>query len=315
MIGSGLKKLAQQHGLNISSGVAYGSLHGYATTLSEGSGYKRIDIATTFAQSEQANALQAAVNAVDVSRTYRVQTLQIGPRCISIVFTDNPGTMKKIEEFIQWFYPLLAQNGAANANICSECGGDAAAGGWYLINGIAYHFHDSCAQNVQNQISSSEEQRQQEDTGSYLQGALGALVGAALGSVVWAIILYAGYVASIVGLLIGWLAEKGYNLLHGKQGKGKVAILIIAIILGVVLGTIIPDVVVLSQMISSGELAGFTAADIPFMIIQMLQLDKQYASATVSNILMGLLFAGLGVFALLIKAGKETTGTKFKKLG
>ena len=315
MIGSGLKKLAQQHGMTVSGGIAYGALHGYATTLSEGSGYKRIDIATSFAQPEQANALQAAVNAVDVSNLYRVQTLQIAPRCISIVFTDTVGTMKKIENFITWFYPLLAQHGAANANICAECGSDAAAGSWYLINGIAYRFHDSCAQTVQRQISTSEEQRQQEDTGSYLQGTLGALGGAALGSIVWAIVLYLGYVASIVGLLIGWLPEKGYNLLHGKQGKGKVAILIVAIIFGVLLGTIIPDVVVLAQMINSGELTGFAYGDIPYIIIETMKLDSEYLSGTVSNILTGLFFAALGVFAILMKAGKETSGTKFKKLG
>lgn len=314
MIGSGLKKLAQQHGLFISGGVAYGSLHGFATTLSEGSDYKRIDISTRFAQPEQANALQAAINAVDVSRTYRVQTLQIGPRSINIIFNDTVGTMKKIEAFIAWFYPLLVQYGAANVNVCLECGGDAAAGGWYLIDGIAYHFHDSCAQHVQADFHMLEQQRAEEDDGSYVQGLLGALGGAALGAVVWAIVLYAGYVASIVGLLIGWLADKGYNLLHGKQGKGKIVILILAIIFGVLLGTIVPDVITLAQMIGSGELEGFAMGDIPYMIIELLQTDPEYRNGTVANILMGLFFAALGTLSILLKAKKETSGTKMKKL-
>jgi hypothetical protein len=33
-------------------------------------------------------------------------------------------------------------------------------------------------------------------------------------------------------LLIGWLANKGYDLCKGRQGKGKVAILVIAVIIG-----------------------------------------------------------------------------------
>ena len=38
MIGSGLKKLAQENGMTVSNGVAYGSLQGYAATLSQGRG-------------------------------------------------------------------------------------------------------------------------------------------------------------------------------------------------------------------------------------------------------------------------------------
>ena len=38
-------------------------------------------------------------------------------------------------------------------------------------------------------------------------------------------------------------------------------------------------------------------------------------SGVISNTLMGLLFAGLGVFALLRKAGAEVADTKFKRLG
>lgn len=48
MIGSGLKKLAKENGLRVSNGVAYGSLRGYAATLSEGSGFKQIVISTKF---------------------------------------------------------------------------------------------------------------------------------------------------------------------------------------------------------------------------------------------------------------------------
>ena len=124
MVGSGLKKLARKHGMEVSAGVAYGSLMGYASTLSEGSGWKRIDISTQFADPDQRTALQEAVNSVNISREYRVRDLVINHRSVNIIFLDNPGTMKKIEAFIDWFYPLLAQHGAARANVCPECGGD-----------------------------------------------------------------------------------------------------------------------------------------------------------------------------------------------
>ena len=314
MVGTGLSKLAKENGMYIDSGVAYGSLMGFATTLSEGSGWKRIDITTRFADPSQTTALQTAVNAVDIRKEYRVRELVITPKVISIIFHDNPGTMKKLEAFIAWFYPMLQQYGASGANACIECGSDATAGSWYLIEGIAYYFHESCAQQVCAAIEESDKQRKEADTGSYVQGLLGALGGAALGAVVWALVLMGGYVASIVGLLIGWLSEKGYNLLHGKQGKGKVAILILAIIVGVLLGTLAADGITLAQMIGNGEIEGAVYGDIPAIIMTLLLEDAEYSGATLSNVGMGLLFAGLGVFALLRKAGKEVADVKVKKL-
>ena len=38
MVGSGLKKLANEYGMTVSNGIAYGSLGGYAATMDEGSG-------------------------------------------------------------------------------------------------------------------------------------------------------------------------------------------------------------------------------------------------------------------------------------
>lgn len=314
MIGSGLKKLAQQYGMTVSGGVAYGALMGYATTLSDGSGYKCICITAKLTQPGQHEALLGIVNAVDMKKEYRVQNLVIYPKNIQIVFQDNPGTMKKIEAFIQWFYPLLEQHGATKADVCAECGMPAGDCGWYLINGIAYRMHDACARHLEEEIRQDEQTQKDEDTGSYFQGTVGAFLGAALGAVVWAVLLYFGWVASLVGLLIGWLSEKGYNLLKGKQGKGKVVILIFAIVFGVLLGTIAPDVVVLVQMIADGELFSIGYGDIPMLLLSMLLEDPEYRGAVLGNIAMGLLFAGLGVFALLRKTAKEVSSVKFKKL-
>lgn len=315
MIGSGLKKLAQQHGMTVAGGVVFGSLMGYAATLSEGSGYKRIVISTKMTQTDGQQRLLEAVNGVDVTRQYRVQSLQISLRCIDIVFQDTVGTMKKIEEFIAWFFPILASVGATGANVCAECGAEVAGGGWYQVDQVVHHMHESCAQRVQGQLESDNRQRKESDTGSYAGGALGAVLGALLGSVVWALVLAGGYVASIVGFVIGWLAEKGYNLLKGKQGKGKVVILILAVILGVLVGTIAPDVVTLAGMINNGELPGNTYGDIPLLLVDIMILDSEYMSAVIGNALLGLLFAALGVFALLRKTGAAVADTKFKKLG
>ena len=315
MIGSGLKKLAQQNGMQVAAGVAYGSLRGYATTLSEGSGYKQVVIITRFADPAGQDALHAQMNTRNITADFRVQNMNFAPDGISVIFQDNPGTMKKIEAFIDWFYPMLPQFGATHAGYCGECGTDILDGGcWILRDGVAYHVHEACAQRVEAAVAAENTQKKEEAAGSYGLGILGAFLGAALGAVVWALVLMAGYVASIVGFVIGWLAEKGYTLLKGKQGKGKVVILILAVIFGVLLGTFAADAITLLGMIGDGELVGFTAGDVPAMILVMLLTDSEYMTSTLGNVAMGLLFAGLGVFALLRKAGREVADSKFKRL-
>lgn len=297
--------------MKVAHGVAYGSLCGYAATLSEGSGFKQILFSTKVADRD---ALLNAVNEVNIQRIYRVQELNISPNSIQIVFLDNPGTMKKIQEFIGWFIPLLQQFGATGSSICAECGSEAVGGRWVMIDGIAHYFHDSCARKVRQEIELSEETARQEAVGSYGSGAAGALLGAVLGAVVWALVLLAGYVASIVGLLIGWLAEKGYNLLKGKQGKGKIVILIIAIIVGVLLGTFSAEVLSLIVAINDGLVEDLSVADAPLAIIALFAMDAEYRTSMILNIGMGLLFAGLGVYALLRKAGRDVADTKIVDL-
>lgn len=313
MIGSALKKLARENEMKISNGVAYGAFRGYAVTLQEGSGYKRMDISTRFSDVSKQDQMKNEVNTVDLKRTYRVQTMEFSQRFITVVFGDTIGTMKKIYEFIDWFFPMLDRYEAMKVNACAECGGGVTAGNWLLIDGIAHHMHPSCAQKVKEELAADQEEQRSERKGSYVTGLIGALVGAAVGAVVWAIVLYFGYVASLVGLLIGFLAKLGYNLLRGKQGKGKIAILIVAVIFGVLLGTVASDAFALGQMISAGELAGWQYSDIPFMLLMLLG-DSEYVTATLGNIGLGLLFAFIGVFALLRKANKEVAGIKIVEL-
>ena len=150
--------------------------------------------------------------------------------------------------------------------------------------------------------------------GSYVTGLIGALVGALIGAVAWCLVMQLGIIASLVGFVIGWLAEKGYNLLKGKQGKGKIAILIIAVIIGVIVGNFGYDAYDLYSAINSGKFVGYTVADIPAMIVQLLAESSEYRSYIMSSAGIGLLFAGLGVFSLLRKAGQEVADQKYMVL-
>ena len=313
MVGNALKKMAKENAMKIDRGVAYGEFRGYAATLCEGAGWKQIVFATSFPDSVKKTEFMDAVSAVDVTKQYRVQKLSVTSTFILVNFLDNPGTMKKIDAFLDWFIPLLDTFGATKANICTECGFEVTGGKWVLVNGVAYYMHEACAEHVKQEIEANNTQEKENATGSYFTGALGAFLGAAIGAVVWALVLLLGYVASMVGFVIGWLAEKGYVVLKGKNGKAKILILVLAIIFGVVAGTIAADAMSLAQMISSGELPGWTMGDIPEMLLILLE-DGEYVAATIKNILMGLLFAALGVYTLLRQAGKEVSGISYAEL-
>lgn len=314
MIGSGLKKLAAENGMKVDKGVAYGSLQGYAATMSEGSGWKQIVFTTAIDDPIRRDEFTKAVNEAQIGKTYRVRQMTQSTHTIVVVFNDTVGTMTKIRDFLTWFMPLLQQYGANRWNHCIECGCEANSGKWMLIEGVACYLHENCAEKAKRDIADDNERRAQEATGSYIKGAVGAFLGSMLGAVVWAVVLMLGYVASLVGLLIGWLSDRGYRLMRGKNGKGKVAILIVSIILGVVIGTIGADAIMLAQMIGQGELPGWAYADIPALMLAVFAEDAEYRILVLKNIGMGLLFAALGVYYFVFRTGKEVADAKIVEL-
>lgn len=314
MIGSAFKKLAAEYGMKVDRGVAYGSLQGYAATLCEGSGWKRIVFSTSFVDPVKKTVFMDAIQAVNVQKEYRVINLSVAPDGILVDFQDTIGTMGKIKAFLDWFLPLLQQYQASAWNVCKECGCEVTAGKWMLINGVASFMHDSCAAKAVRDVEGENERRKQEDDGTYLKGTIGAVLGALLGTVVWVLVLMAGYVASIVGLLIGWLADKGYRLMHGKNGKGKIAILITVIILAVVVGTLGAYAVDLVQYMNTPEMVDWTLADVPLLLVLMIIEVPEFRMAILSDIGLGLLFAALGVYWLVIRTGKEVADEKIVEL-
>lgn len=81
-------------------------------------------------------------------------------------------------------------------------------------------------------------QETQEKKGSIVGGIIGALVGAAIGAVAWTLVGMLGYIASIIGFVIAFLADKGYDLLKGRQGVIKMIVLIVCVVLAVCVGTL-----------------------------------------------------------------------------
>jgi len=313
MISAGIKKLAKENDLKIASGVAYGNLYGYASTFSEGNGYKRLVIVTTLPYPDWERWLKAEIDNTNIEREYRVKSISFNVKTIEIEFRDAAGTMKRINAFIEWFYPLLKQAYATKCKICAECGQPIEKGTWKLIDGVAYPLHKDCAIQLKNTFIEEHEAEMAEQKGSYLMGFIGAILGAAIGAALWAGVYYMGYMASIVGFVIGILAERGYNLFKGKKGGLKVAILVVLVIAGVVVGTLAGEWLTLYTMMQDGELIGYTAKDLLPLLMEAIE-EEEVFMILLKNIAMGIFFAALGVFALIRKTSKEAKPTKVKDL-
>ncbi len=304
MIGAGLKKLAKENGMSVAKGVAYGSLKGYTATLFEGAGYKGVVFTVYFRDQAQREALGKAAGQRDVVRDFSVTALNIEEREIGVVFEDKMGTVDKIRPFLDWFLPLLSSHTVGGSSVCPVCGGLLSGGNWVLLDRAAYHVHETCARSLDGQVEKENQEQKKGRRGSYFTGALGALGGAILGAIAWAVVLQLGYIAAPVGLLMAWLSGKGYGLCKGKRGKGMLAIIIAAIIFGVLLGTFLGYDKVLEGYRRLGEqqgLRGWTAIGYA--------LDE-CSGELLRSVLSGLFFTALGTFAFLRTMGKEVLGRK-----
>lgn len=168
-----------------------------------------------------------------------------------------------------------------------------------------------------------------EKQGSVLRGLVGALIGAVLGAAVWGIVgILTQRVFSLLGILLGFLCAKGYELLKGREGVAKIVIVILFVILAVVLGEAIFAVGTFHQMYvesidtaaSELEMYGidlkklleenpaeaydkylYTEAEMFKMALE----DPEFWSESFKNLAQALLFAAIGAVVVIIDMNKK----------
>ncbi|MEL7570703.1 MAG: hypothetical protein AAGU14_09110 [Eubacteriaceae bacterium] len=304
MIGTGYRKLAEELSLSIKNNVAYGIIQDYMTTLSEGIGYKDIYISACI-YDETKDIIEKSLSETETKKKYRITEYQITDKSVYIKFFDNPGTMKCIKEFVEWFYPFLKQAGALGKSYCTECKQTLNKSVCKFINNKAVLLHEYCAEKIAEGIK--EQIKNNNEKSNLLKGFLGSLLGGVIGAIPWAIVYSFGWFVGWLGLLIGFLAQKGYYLFGGKSKKATIAILSAAIIIAVIFAQILGDCVTLGRYIINGEITEFALKDIPYIIYSLFISDKSYVADFIQNVLYGLVFAALGAYQILKKVSKRVT--------
>lgn len=146
-------------------------------------------------------------------------------------------------------------------------------------------------------------QNSQEQNGNLIGGIIGALGGAAIGAVVWALVGMMGYIASIVGFVIAFLADKGYDLLKGRQGVIKMIILIICVVLAVFAGTIGATVwQIHSEYDALSDFEKKYQYPPESEVIRLVLQDEEVKSGIIKDSLLGLVFGIMGSIGLIVNA-------------
>lgn len=150
----------------------------------------------------------------------------------------------------------------------------------------------------------------EEPKGNILSGVIGALIGAILGAVIWALVGMLGYIAAVAGLLIAFLASKGYDLMKGRPGVPKLIILIICVILAVILGNVLCTGIQMHQLyVEEGYSAWMDEVSFFKLMTPILLEDSEFTGSFTQDTLMGFFFAALGCFGIL----RDTVSKKKKQ--
>lgn len=156
-------------------------------------------------------------------------------------------------------------------------------------------------------------QETQEKKGSVITGFIGALLGAAIGAVAWAAVGMMGYIASIIGFVIAFLADKGYDLFKGRQGTVKMVILIICVVLSVAAGTLGTAVWQIHNEYTE-QINALTDLEKKMYEIMTegefmkeILMDSEVQTSLIKDSALGLVFGILGSFGLIsaAKNGKK----------
>lgn len=304
MVGSAIKKYAKEKNWQVKSGVAFGIYRGYMMSMQEGAGWKSISIA---ARLENEAALQSAyelLNDKSFMKDYRISNSTVSPSAVNVVFIDNPGTMKKIIEFVDSFCDGLDSFGAKGANYCSSCGLELGGMGVpALMNDTVYLLHEGCMHRDDEQLNSAKEEIKKE--GSAVTGTVGAFLGAIVGAIPWAIAYYFGWFVAWLGFLVGIAAKKGYELLNGKESRAKGIAVIIATIFGVIFAES-AAIMVAVGVAWAQEGITFSIFDIAYSYFYALTTDSAILVDILIDTALGLVFAFLGIWSTIRDIFKAT---------
>lgn len=307
-------------------GAMYGVVGGFPLMMEDGMGTKTLYV--MMGGNEEAVDLTEQMS--QPVEQYRIVDFQMAEHLpiLRAVFYDTLGTLKRMRKFIETELTRFAQMGLNAEICCAHCGKPIAGAPSILkVNDLPVPLHPACVTPLEMSLQEQEQLKRTEprEPGGGLRvltGFAGALLGALVAGIPWVGAYVAGYFASILGMLIALGANLGHKLFGGRPGRSRVASVVVAVLLGVLAAQVAGEVGSLAWTIVSGEMdellevaPGTITLEQDLMpMLEILRQDPEYLGECVKNLLMGYLFAGLGLAAVYSSKLKRENGTGRLKL-
>lgn len=227
--------------------IYYGIFHGYAVTLFRFyyTGSLVLCINTALPTPEDEEALKQFLLNINLKEKYHIEQFLIKDDFIELSwnFYPDPKDEKEFISFVEWFFPLLPDFHATNANICTECGCEIKgnSGRWCHTNGsFTRHIHKKCCGSVARKVQQTHAFFPRKKIPTYKAGILGSFLAIFPIVILWAYVFrFAEGGTVVTSLGMGFLSWLGYTFNFGFRGTWKPLIVLGTTMIGLRLGTLL----------------------------------------------------------------------------
>lgn len=289
------KRLAQLVSFSVHGDVAYGRMNGIFlnASISDMDGSCMI---RAFVKREGGVDVSAADVFIAQRRDkYKTAKASYDGQSLNVVIPNYLKlTIKIVADFLSDFSLFLSREGYRSA--CAFCDTGEALG-YTAQEDKVMEVCPACHEKLAGILTGMKAER--EESGSYLRGAVGAILGGIVGIIPWVLIGLLGYVAALSGLIMSFLSYKGYLLFKGKRGRGMLFILIAVLIVFTYIAVIVNFCIDLNNYVNEQgySIDAFELFKIVFVgPFDPVNFDT---GAMWAQIGMGWLFAALGSFFFL----------------
>ncbi len=296
--------LAQRIGFAAKGNILWGTVEGYrfGIVLQQQPYQMHIFTSVHFPDDSYKGAVVATLEASKAEKT--IHSYSVTDYGFEMIYKQNLLTgysVKKIKRGLSMLAESLRQQAAVPA--CTHCGSSAQMLSFMQYNDMPLSMCKDCQAQIQESLHSQEDAYAQLPS-NYGRGAIGALLGALLGGVIWIAVGQLGYIAAIAGMAISAFAAKGYGMMKGKLDRVAVAIICTICLVVFALAQFIGmDVTLIRDIIAQGYEPDYgtillATFEIPFY-------DSDLTRVFLGDSVLGLIFLAAGSWGTLRAMGRQ----------
>lgn len=296
-----VKKIASEMNWEYQKNAAYGEYNGFSISLIQNISYgnsqnnfKLLYVTYNRLSTGSVAVLNSFVEAHKKELRFFKYDINEGLLSARLNEGFKPLNVERLQELLTTLQQGLSEAGATPKNTCAYCEQEADGSVTY-INQIKLPAHDACRQEA---IEKNQEMKKaMQSQPSSPMGYVGAVAGAILGAIPFAIGVWFGWYVGILTVLTGFISYEGFKFLGGKADKFT-KYLIAVVSLGAIL-------------LSNYALMGVVAVQNNVAVSDVLAVQEIKAIFT-EMLGMSALFGLLGVIAIFSRIKRDEFSTDIR---